>query len=66
MHKEKELVGLFKQIKSLGSSLYGILQARILKWVAIPFPRGSFRPRDPTQVSCIAYRFFVRITREAP
>ena len=29
-----------------GSSVYGILQARILEWVAIPFPRGSSRPRD--------------------
>ena len=29
-----------------GSSVHGILQARILKWVAIPFSRGSSRPRD--------------------
>ena len=58
MHKEKELVALFKQIKTLGSSLHGILQARILNWVAIPFPRGSSRPRDQTQVSSIADRFF--------
>ena len=35
----------------------GILQARILEWVAIPFFRGSSQPRDRTQVSCIAYRF---------
>ena len=33
-----------------GSSVHGILQARILEWVAIPFSRGSFRPRDQTQV----------------
>ena len=32
----------------------GILQARILKWVAMPSPRGSSQPRDWTQVSCIA------------
>ena len=40
------------------SSVHGILQARILEWVAIPFSRGSFQPRDRTQVSCIAGRFF--------
>ena len=42
-----------------GSSVHGILQARILEWVAISFSRGSSRPRDQTQVSCIAGRFFV-------
>ena len=36
----------------------GILQARILEWVAIPFSRGSSQPRDGTQVSRIAGRFF--------
>ena len=39
-----------------GSSVHGILQARILEWVAISFSRGSSRPRDWTQVSCIAGR----------
>ena len=29
-----------------GSSVHGILQARILEWVAIPFSRGSSRPKD--------------------
>ena len=33
-----------------GSSVYGILQARILEWVTISFSRGSSRPRDPTWV----------------
>ena len=33
------------------SSSHGILQARILEWVAIPSSRGSFQPRDQTQVS---------------
>ena len=42
----------------LDSSVCGILQARILKWVAIPFSRGSSQPRDWTQVSRIAGRFF--------
>ena len=41
-----------------GSSVHGILQARILEWVAISFSRGSSRPRDQTQVSCIAGRCF--------
>ena len=41
-----------------GSSVHGILQARILVWVAIPFSRGSSWPRDRTQVSYIAGRFF--------
>ena len=42
-----------------GSSVHhGILQARILEWVAIPFSRGSSWPRDQTQVSCSADRFF--------
>ena len=36
------------------SSVHGILQARILEWVAIPFSRGSSRPRNRTLVSCIA------------
>jgi len=36
----------------------GILQARILEWVAMPFFRGSSQPRDQTQVSCIAGVFF--------
>ena len=42
-----------------GSSVRGILLARILEWVAIPFSRGFSRPRDRTQVSCIADRFFI-------
>ena len=41
---------------SPGSSVHGILQRRILKWVAISFSRRSSQPRDRTQVSCIAGR----------
>ena len=41
------------------SSVCGILQARILEWVAIPFSRGPSRPRDRTWVSCIAGGFFI-------
>ena len=40
------------------SSIHGILQARILKWVAVPFSRRSFQPRDGTQISHNAGRFF--------
>ena len=36
------------------SSVHGILQARMLEWVAISFSKGSFQPRNRTQVSCIA------------
>ena len=41
-----------------GSSVHGILQARILEWAAIPSSRGSSWPRNWTWVSCIAGRFF--------
>ena len=37
-----------------GSSVHGILLARILEWVAISYPRGSSQPRDRTCVSCIS------------
>ena len=40
-----------------GSSVHGILQARILEWVAIPFSRVSSPPGDWTQVSCTAGSF---------
>ena len=40
------------------SSVHGILQARILEWVAIPFSRGSSRPMDWTRVSWIAGMLF--------
>ena len=41
-----------------GSSVHGIFQARILEWVAILFSRRPSQPRDRTQVSHIAGRFF--------
>ena len=41
-----------------GSSVYGILQARIVEWVIFSYSGGSFQPRDWTQVSCIASRLF--------
>ena len=45
--------------------LHGILQARILEWVAIPFSKGSSQLRDWTQISCTAGGFFTSwATRE--
>ena len=47
-------------------TVHGILQARILEWVAVPFSRGSSQPRDWTQVSHIVGGFFTSwATREA-
>ena len=46
-----------------GSSVHGISQARVLEWVAIPFSKGSFQPRDQTLISCLVGRFF---TTESP
>ena len=47
-------------------TVHGILQARILEWIAFPFSRASSQPRDRTQVSCIAGGFFTSwSTREA-
>ena len=49
-----------------GSFVHGILQSRILEWVAMSSSRGSSWPRDQTWVSCIAGRFFtIWATREA-
>ena len=50
----------------LDYTVHGILQARILEWVAFPFSRGSSQPRGQTQVSRIAGGFFTSwATREA-
>ena len=47
-------------------TVHEILQTRILEWVVVPFYRGSSQPRDRTQVSRTAGRFFTRwSTREA-
>ena len=42
----------------MNDAVYGILQARILEWVAFPFSRRSHGTGDRTQVSSIAGRFF--------
>ena len=49
-----------------GFSVHGILQARILEWVAISFSRRSSQPRDRTQVSCLAGRFFTTTPPRKP
>ena len=47
-------------------TVHGILQGRILDWVAVPFSRGSSQPRDKTQISRITGEFFPSCTtREA-
>ena len=52
---------------SVDYAVHGLLQARILEWVAIPFSRESSQPRDWTWASCIAGRFFTSwATREVP
>ena len=49
-----------------GSSVHGILQIRVLEWVAVPFSRGSSQPTDWTPVSHIVGGFFtIWVTREA-
>ena len=58
-------LALFDPLDS-GSSVHGILQARILEGVAMPSSRVSSLPRDQTQVSCTAGRFYAWDTREAP
>ena len=59
-------LGSHRMCSPPGSSVHGIVQARILEWVASPFSKGSSRPRDWTWVSCIAGRFFtVWTTTEA-
>jgi len=49
---------VFDSLQPLAYTVDGILQARILEWIAFPFSRGSSQPRDQTQVSHIAGRFY--------
>ena len=49
-----------------GSSVHGILQARILEWVAMHCSRGSSRPRDRTHVSALAGRLFTTVPSGNP
>ena len=58
-HLESESCSVVSNSLPPHGSAHGILQARILAWVAFPFSsRGSSQPRDQTQVSHIAGRFF--------
>ena len=51
---------------SMDYTVHGVLQARILEWVAFPFSGGSSQPRDRTGVSCIAGGFFTNwVIRES-
>ena len=47
-------------------TVHGILQVRILEWVAIPFSRGSSQPRDRTQDSHTAGGFFNQLSQGKP
>ena len=47
-----------RTLPSTSDTVHGILQARILEWVAFLFSKGSSQPKDQTQVSCIAGGFF--------
>ena len=49
-----------------GSSVHGILQARVLEWVAMPSSRGSSQSIDQTWVSCVAGRCFTTEPPEKP
>ena len=49
-----------------GSSVHGILQARILEWVAIYSPRESSQPRDQTCISYITSKFFTTELQRKP
>ena len=58
MVKVKDTYSCLTLYDSMYYTVYGILQARKLEWVAFPFSRASSQPRDQTQVSLIADRFF--------
>ena len=56
--KEKVTQSCLTLCDPMDYTVYGILQARRLEWVAGPFSRGSSQPRDQTQVSLIAGGFY--------
>ena len=70
-HRKKESESVSRSVMSIlcnlvDSFVRGILQARKLEWVTMPFSRGFSWPRDQTGVSCIVVRFFtIWATREA-
>ena len=60
MHRHERLLGHSFESNSCDprENAMGILHARILEWVAMPSSRGSFQPRDQTQISQTTGRFF--------
>ena len=58
LRKRKE--AKIEKIQEMDYKVHGILQARILEFVAFPFSRASSQHRNQTQVSCIEGRFFTR------
>ena len=57
--KKVKVAGWFPTLcDPMDYTVHGIIQARMLEWVAFPFSRGSSQPRDRTQVSHIAGGFF--------
>ena len=62
-HKDRQINGI-DLCDPMDYTVHGILQARILEWVAIPFSRGSSQPRDQTQVSCIAGGYFYQLSHK--
>jgi len=66
LHESESRSVVLDSCNPMGYRVHGILQTRILQWVAIPFSRGSLQPRDRTGVSSIAGGFFTSCaTREA-
>ena len=64
--KRKMLLNRVRSCDPMDYTVHGVLQARELEWVALPFSRGSSQPRDQAQVSHIAGGFFTSwSTREA-
>ena len=57
-HKEGKSLSPIWLFVNPWTEVHGILQARILKWMVVPFSRGSSQPRDEIQVSCTAGGFF--------
>ena len=49
-----QLFGTLWTVALTGSSVHGIIQARILEWVAMPSSRGSSQPRDLTRISYVS------------
>ena len=56
--KISEYTTMVEHLSTFTCIVHGILQARMLEWVAVPFSRESSKPRDRTQVSYIAGKFF--------